>query len=128
MAKVVVVEDEADIATLVATKFRNAGHDVAFARDGEEGLMLITSNRPDVVLLDVMMPKLDGYTVCREIRKCYGASAPPIVVLLSARSQTTDRQRGIEAGCDDFVTKPFRPADLLDRVSQLIQQRGTAPA
>ena len=123
MARVIVVEDEADIAMLVMTKFRNAGHEVRHARDGEAGLALVAETRPDVVLLDVMMPKLDGYAVCRKIRQEIGSSAP-IVVLLSARSQVADRQRGFDAGCDDYVTKPFRPAELLSRVTELMQQRG----
>jgi DNA-binding response OmpR family regulator len=122
---VVVVEDDADIAMLVMTKFRNAGHDVSLARDGEQGLVLVGNTRPDVVLLDVMMPMLDGYTVCQRIRERCGAG-PPIVVLLSARSQVADRQRGFDAGCDDYVTKPFRPAELLDRVTELMRQRGVA--
>jgi DNA-binding response OmpR family regulator len=125
VARVVVVEDEADIATLVLTKFRNAGHDVTLARDGEQGLRLVTETAPDVVLLDVMMPKLDGYTVCERIRRQFGAGTP-LVVLLSARSQASDRQRGFDAGCDEYVTKPFRPADLLARVTELMHQRGIA--
>lgn len=130
MARVVVVEDEADIATLVTTKFRNAGHEISLARDGEAGLALVLDSNPDAVLLDVMMPKLDGYTVCRRIRAHYSSAAAgttpvPVIVLLSARSQAADRQRGIDAGCDDYIVKPFRPADLLSRVSELLEQRGT---
>lgn len=120
MARIVLVEDEADIAMLVRTKFRNAGHDVTVVRDGQAGLAAVLEARPDVVLLDVMMPIMDGYTVCEHIRQHFGPTAPPVVVLLSARSQVADRQRGVDAGCDDYITKPFRPAELLDRVSQLL--------
>jgi DNA-binding response OmpR family regulator len=127
MARIVVVEDEADIAMLVRTKFRNAGHDVLVAHDGESGLALIVAERPDAVLLDVMMPKLDGFSVCAKVRQHFGPVAPPIIVLLSARSQLSDRQRGIEAGCDDYVTKPFAPAELLDRVQQLLQRQKANP-
>jgi DNA-binding response OmpR family regulator len=122
MAKVVVVEDERDIAILVSTKFRNAGHDVSVAIDGEQGLHMVREARPDIVLLDVMMPKLDGYAVCEAIRAEFGAAPPPLVVLLSARSQVTDRERGFASGCDDYVTKPFRPAELLERVTRLLEQ------
>jgi two-component system response regulator RpaA len=122
---VVVIEDETDIATLVMTKLRNAGHEVSVAHDGEQGLALIGDTQPDMVLLDVMMPRLDGYTVCRRIRQQRDPGGP-IVVLLSARSQAADRQRGFDAGCDDYVTKPFRPAELLDRVTELLHQRGIA--
>jgi DNA-binding response OmpR family regulator len=122
---VVVIEDDADIATLVVTKLRNAGHDVSVAHDGERGLALIGETQPDMVLLDVMMPRMDGYTVCRQIRQQRGPGGP-IILLLSARSQAADRQRGFDAGCDDYVTKPFRPAGLLDRVNELLHQRGVA--
>ena len=120
MARIVLVEDEADIAMLVRTKFRNAGHDVSVATDGRAGLAAVLEVQPDVVLLDVMMPIMDGYTVCERIREHFGPTAPPVVVLLSARSQAADRQRGFDAGCDAYITKPFRPADLLDRVGQLL--------
>jgi DNA-binding response OmpR family regulator len=123
MARIVVVEDEADIAMLVTTKFRNAGHQVELARDGEEGLALVLSSQPEVALLDVMMPKMDGYALCKAVRETLGAQAP-IIVLLSARSQAIDRQRGFDAGCDEYITKPFRPAELLARVGELMSDRG----
>ncbi len=124
MASVVVIEDEPHIATLVATKFRNAGHSVETAADGKAGLALVISNNPDLVLLDVMMPKLDGYDVCQAIRRHFEGASGPLVVLLSARSQLSDRQRGFEAGCDDYIIKPFRPAELLTRATELLENRG----
>jgi DNA-binding response OmpR family regulator len=126
MVSVVVVEDEADIAMLVATKFRNAGHAVTVARDGEAGLRAVLESQPDVVLLDVMMPLMDGYTVCQEIRDRCGPTGSPCIVLLSARSQVADRQRGFDAGCDEYVTKPFKPSELLSLVNELLRQRGLA--
>lgn len=124
MARVVVIEDEPHIATLVTTKFRNAGHDVEAAPDGESGLALVLRSAPDLVLLDITMPRMDGYAVCQAIRAHYEGSASPLVVLLSARSQLADRQRGFDAGCDDYIVKPFRPADLLTRVTELLEKRG----
>ncbi len=124
MARLVLVEDEPDIATLVATKFRNAGHDVSMAMDGESGLALIIASAPDLVLLDVMMPKMDGYKVCKAIRSHFDGPTRPLVILLSARSQFADRERGFEAGCDDYIVKPFRPADLLTRVTELLERQG----
>ena len=124
MARLVVVEDEPHIATLVTTKFRNAGHEVSLAADGESGLALVVSSVPDLVLLDVTMPKMDGYAVCEAIRAHFNGAARPLVVLLSARSQVSDRQRGFDAGCDDYIVKPFRPADLLTRVTELLEKRG----
>ena len=123
MPRLLIVEDEAHIATLLTTKFRNAGFEIALARDGHDGLEQATADEPDVILLDVMLPKLDGYEVCRAIKAHYGAGAPPII-MLSARSQAADRQRGLAAGCDEYITKPFRPADLLERVNALLHERG----
>ncbi len=124
MARVVLVEDEPHIVTLVTTKFRNAGHDVSVATDGKSGLDLVIEADPDVVLLDVMLPVMDGYTVCEAIRSQIETDSGPLIVLLSARSQVVDRQRGFDAGCDDYIVKPFRPAELLARVTKLIEQRG----
>jgi two-component system, OmpR family, alkaline phosphatase synthesis response regulator PhoP len=126
MARVVVVEDEPHIVTLVATKLRNAGHEVATAADGESGLAMVVATSPDLVLLDVTMPVMDGYEVCHAIRAHFSDSMSPLVVLLSARSQTADRQRGFDAGCDAYIVKPFRPADLLSRVTELLEKRGKA--
>lgn len=125
MARLLVVEDEADIALVLRIKFGRAGYDVTLARDGAAGVAAATTDRPDVMLLDVMLPKLDGYQVCRAVKGHYaGDPAAPLIVMLSARSQATDRQRGIDAGCDDYVLKPFRPADLLARVDALLAERG----
>jgi DNA-binding response OmpR family regulator len=118
-----IVEDEAHIVTLLTTKFRNAGYEIALARDGQAGLELATASAPDVILLDVMLPRLDGYEVCRAIKAHYGADGP-LIVMLSARSQAADRQRGLAAGCDEYITKPFRPAELLERVETLLRERG----
>ena len=126
MARLVLVEDEPHIATLVSTKFRNAGHEVSMATDGEAGLELVIASEPDLVLLDVMMPKMGGYEVCEAIRERFNDSYGPLVVLLSARSQVADRERGFEVGCDDYIVKPFRPADLLTRVTELLVKRGRA--
>lgn len=124
MARVVLIEDEPHIATLVTTKFRNAGHEVTVATDGKTGLDQVVASNPDVVLLDVMMPVMDGYAVCEQIRAQLQGRQSPLVVLLSARSQVVDRQRGFDAGCDDYIVKPFRPAELLARVTELIDKRG----
>lgn len=125
MARVVIVEDEPHITALISTKFRNAGHAVETASDGQTGLALVVRQMPDLVLLDVMMPRMDGYAVCRAIREQFGRSKGPIVVLLSARSQVVDRDRGFDAGCDEYIVKPFTPADLLARATELLENRGS---
>ena len=125
MPRLLIVEDEPDIALILLTKFSRAGFEVSVARDGQAGLEEATAQRPDVLLLDAMLPNLDGYAVCRAI-KAHNAAAgerAPLVAMLSARSQAADRQRGIEAGCDDYILKPFRPADLLERVQHLLLLR-----
>lgn len=124
MARVVVIEDEPHITSLVTTKFRNAGHEVESASDGAGGLALVIERHPDLVVLDVMVPRMDGYAVCRAIREHFAGSDTPLVVLFSARSQTVDRERGFDAGCDDYIVKPFRPADLLARTMELLERRG----
>lgn len=124
MANIVIIEDEQDIATLVATKLRNAGHNVEVATDGAAGLERTMELKPDVVVLDVMLPTIDGFTICETIRTELGGESAPIIVLLSARSQIADRQRGVEAGCDAYIVKPFRPADLLAEVAELLERRG----
>jgi len=125
MAKVVVVEDEPHIMTLITTKFRNAGHEVHTASDGPSGLALAIEQAPDIILLDVMLPGMDGYAVCSSIRE-HLVDHRPIVVMLSARSQVADRQRGFEAGCDDYIVKPFRPADLLTQVTELLDRKSAS--
>ena len=122
MASVVVIEDEPHIAILVATKLRNAGHAVYVATDGAAGLQYVQSHAPDLVVLDVMMPSMNGYDVCRAIRQHFSPTEQPVVILLSARSQVADRERGLEAGCDDYIVKPFQPADLLARVTALLER------
>jgi DNA-binding response OmpR family regulator len=123
MVRVVVVEDEPHITTLVTTKFRNAGHEVLSASDGERGLALVIEQEPDLVLLDVMLPKLDGYAVCSSIHDHFDGRQRPLIVMLSARSQVADRQRAFDAGCDDYIVKPFRPAELLTQVTELLERR-----
>jgi DNA-binding response OmpR family regulator len=126
MPRLLVVEDEPDIALILRTKFSRAGFEVQIASDGTAGLEAATTTQPDIVLLDAMLPKLDGYAVCRAVKAHYAASGEraPLIAMLSARSQAADRQRGVEAGCDDYILKPFRPAELLARVQQLLNERG----
>jgi DNA-binding response OmpR family regulator len=116
---ILVVDDDPVIQNLLALNFEMEGYSVATASDGAEALDSIAARRPDVVVLDVMMPKVDGIEVVRRMKADATTAAVP-VLLLSARAQAKDVSEGLEAGADAYMTKPFDPADLLDRVASLL--------
>lgn len=122
MRKVMVLEDEASIRSFIVINLRRAGYEVVEAETGEEALDKLHAN-PDtlVALLDVMLPGIDGFEVCRRIR----ATNPRIgIIMLTARSQEMDKVTGLMTGADDYVTKPFSPAELLARVDALYRRIG----
>jgi len=120
--KVLAVDDEQDILHLVEIKLRKAGFEVVTAKDGEEGMRMALTEKPDVILLDVMMPKMDGYTAARRIK---GEVKPaPIVLMLTARGQEADMLRGIKEGADDYVVKPFAPRELIARINVALIKAG----
>ena len=124
-ARILLVEDDPSIRELTERGLRGAGFDVSTAATGDEGLDAFRSTRPDLVVLDVMLPGLDGLEVCRAIR---ATSAVP-VVMLTARSDTIDVVVGLESGADDYVTKPFEMPELVARVrSALRRASGTGPS
>jgi len=124
-ARILLVEDDPSIREVTAIGLNNAGFEVETAADGAAGLERWRVDRPDLVLLDVMLPRLDGLEVCREIRR---ESTVPIV-MLTARGDTIDVVVGLEAGADDYVRKPFEMPELVDRVrAALRRRRGTAEA
>ena len=112
---VLVADDDQDILMLVSFRLERAGYDVIQAHDGEEAVRLAFERAPDLAVLDVMMPKLDGYEATRQLRDRETTSKLP-VILLTARVQEVDVARGLEAGADDYVTKPFSPQELGERV------------
>ena len=124
MTTVVVIEDEAPIADAVAARLRSDGFDVEIAGDGPSGVELVERTRPDLVVLDLMLPSLDGLEVCRRIRR---DSAVPIL-MLTARDTETDTVVGLEVGADDYLTKPFSPRELVARIRALLRRAERAVA
>lgn len=119
---VLVADDDPDILTLVGFRLERAGYEVLPARDGEEALALALERQPDLAILDVMMPKLDGYEVTQRLRENPATSGMP-VILLTARVQEADITRGFEAGADDYIKKPFSPQELRARVQAILGRR-----
>ena len=121
--KILVVEDEKAIADILEFNLKKEGYEVICAYDGEDGLAKATSQNPDLVLLDVMLPKLDGFEVCKAVRK---TSNVPII-MVTAREEEVDKVLGLELGADDYITKPFSMRELMARVKANVR-RGFAPA
>jgi two-component system response regulator MtrA len=121
-ARILLVEDDPSIREITAIGLTAAGFEVVTATDGVEGLERFRSEPADLVLLDVMLPRLDGYEVCRQIRR---SSTVP-VVMLTARADTMDVVLGLEAGADDYVRKPFEVPELIARVRAALRRAGTA--
>ena len=116
--RVMIAEDEPNIVTSLEFLMRKAGFDTRVARDGEEALGVLTAFRPDVVLLDVMLPRRSGLEVCRFIR-AEPSLAGTRVLMLTAKGGRNDHQNGLEAGADEYLTKPFSTQELLERVKAL---------
>jgi two-component system phosphate regulon response regulator PhoB len=121
MHTILVVEDEEDIADLVAFNLRRNEFQVELAHDGIQGLAKAKEIKPDLIVLDVMMPGLDGFRVFKELRKDKSTRTIP-VIMLTARGQTEDRIQGLELGAEDYVTKPFSPKELVLRIKNLIKR------
>jgi two-component system phosphate regulon response regulator PhoB len=125
MQRILIVEDEQDIADLIGFNLQRAGFEVIKAHDGIAGTEAALRERPDLIVLDLMLPGRDGYGVFRELKRDSRTVDIP-VIMLTARAQTEDRIQGLEAGADDYLTKPFSPKELLLRV-QAILKRAEAP-
>jgi phosphoserine phosphatase RsbU/P len=119
MNRIVVIEDDPAILRGLADNLRSESYDVLTSRDGEDGYQLIMERRPDLVILDLMLPRLNGYDICRQVRR-HGLMTP--ILMLSAQDQETSRIRGFEVGADDYVTKPFSIRELLGRVRAILRR------
>jgi len=119
MERILIIEDEAPMRTALEDVLAAEGYRVLTAADGELGLQRAMKEKPDLILLDIMMPKLDGYAVCAELRRL---SIPVPILMLTAKGQVEDRVTGLDAGADDYLVKPFSTEELLARVRALLRR------
>lgn len=120
MSRILIVEDEPDVLLLLENRVRGAGHDVQSASDGQSGLDLALSESPDLIILDWMMPKLDGIEVLERLRADEVGGGIK-VLMLTARSQQNDVDRAFAAGANDYIVKPFSSRELVERIATLLE-------
>jgi DNA-binding response OmpR family regulator len=125
MARILVAEDERDIRELINLTLMFAGHEVTLAANGEEATLLAAQVKPDLILLDVRMPRMTGYEACKAIKAQDDLKAIP-VVFLTAKGQDEEMQMGKEAGATAYILKPFAPDELTRRIQELLHQHGDA--
>lgn len=119
--KILIVEDDRDIAEMVRYNLSEQGYEVILAPDGQKGVALAKSARPDLIILDIMLPVMDGFEVCKNLKSEQTTADIPIIIL-SAKSQETDKVLGLELGADDYVTKPFSPRELIARTRAILRR------
>ena len=119
MAKILVIDDEAQLIEMVVMRLEAAGYEVVTASNGQEGLEKAKNIEPDLILCDVMMPKMDGYKVCGLLKNDSRYSKIPLI-LFTARAQQDDQEVGDEVGADAYITKPFEPPVLLAKIEELL--------
>ena len=117
-AKILIVDDDTNICELLRLYLEKEGYETVLAHDGEQAVAAFAQNEPDLVLLDIMLPKLDGWQVCREIRKT--SNAP--VIMITAKGETFDKILGLELGADDYVVKPFDAKEVMARVKAVLRR------
>ena len=125
MSRILVVEDDPAILRGLSDNLKAESHEVLAATDGEEGYRLIVKQKPDLIILDLLLPKLGGYEVCRKVR---GEGVHTPILILSARGEESDRVLGLDLGADDYITKPFSIRELLARVRALLRRAQPATA
>jgi two-component system alkaline phosphatase synthesis response regulator PhoP len=127
VSHILIVEDDRDIADLIARYMQRAGHTVDVVASGTAALQHVAARRPDLVLLDLMLPGVDGMRVCQTLRGAPDTATIP-VIMLTARGEEAERIAGFELGADDYVTKPFSPGELVARVAALLRRAVAPPA
>ena len=121
--KILVVDDDKNICELLRLYLENDGYTVSLAYDGESALKVFQEFRPDIILLDIMLPKMDGWQVCREIRK---TSETPII-MVTAKGETFDKVLGLELGADDYIVKPFETKEVVARIKAVLRRTNISP-
>lgn len=124
MKKVLIVDDEQSIVTLLQYNLQQAGYEVLTAMDGEVGKNLALSENPDFIILDLMLPKIDGIEVCKQLRQ-HKVSTP--ILMLTAKDEEFDKVLGLELGADDYMTKPFSPREVIARVKAILRRTQNQP-
>ncbi|SEO70571.1 response regulator transcription factor [Aquisalimonas asiatica] len=120
--RILIVDDEPNIVLSLEFLMKKNGYDVETATDGEQALTAVDRHRPDLVLLDVMMPRKDGYQVCQILRE-NADYADMRIVMLTAKGRDVEREKGLSLGADDYITKPFSTQDVVDKVGELLGDR-----
>ena len=120
--RILVVDDEIYIVHILDFSLGMEGYEVVTALDGEQALAKVQECRPDLIVLDIMMPKMDGYETCRALKADANTRDIP-VILLSAKGRNVDQQMGFEVGAEDYITKPFSPRKLVDRINAILSQK-----
>lgn len=119
--KILLVEDDRDIVEMVEYNLKQDGYETLSALNGEDGIHLAKTEHPDLIILDIMLPVIDGFEVCRTLKKDDATTHIPIIIL-SAKSQETDKVVGLELGADDYITKPFSPRELVARAKAVLRR------
>lgn len=117
--KILIIDDEYDLVETLTFRLESSGYEVLAAHDGEDGLKKVKELKPDIILLDVMMPRIDGYKVCAKLKSDDNYKSIPII-MLTAKGQESDRERGMGMGADDYLTKPFESAELLEKIKKYL--------
>jgi len=120
--RILIVDDEEDILKVLRFRLEANNYEVLSASDGQEGLNKARSEKPDLIILDLMLPKLDGYKVCRMLKFDENYKAIPII-LFTARAQASDKELGMEMGADAYISKPFEPLILLGKMKELLEKK-----
>mgnify|MGYP001146142759 CR=1 FL=1 len=119
--KIMVVDDDPVIVRMLALTFENVGYETIIAVDGQEALARVREIEPALMVMDVMMPGIDGFQVCERIRSDTTLTHQPYIIILTARGMVTDRKRAEQSGANEFMTKPFSPSQLISRVKQIME-------